>query len=44
VKWAKIEHYVRIDVGPERAKARVTDIDGKTIDEFELPARMAAAQ
>jgi len=40
VKFAKVEHYVRVDVGPDAAKARVIDIDGTVIDEFEMPARV----
>lgn len=39
VKYAKIEHYVRVDVRGDRAAARVIDINGETIDEFEISPR-----
>jgi len=43
VKYASAVTYVLANVGPQRTTVRVIDIDGKTIDEFELPARVAAA-
>jgi len=42
VKWAKIEHFVRVDVAAGRASARVIDINGETIDEFEILPRAVA--
>ncbi|UCH35980.1 MAG: metallophosphoesterase family protein [Armatimonadota bacterium] len=44
VKYAKIEHYVRVDVGPDKVAARVVDINGETIDEFEVAPRPAPAE
>jgi len=41
VKYASAVTHVRVEVGPERAAARVIDIDGKTIDEFEVRPRPA---
>ena len=43
VKYAKVEHFVRIDVGLDKAAARVIDINGATIDEFEMRARAPAS-
>jgi len=39
VKHAAVESLTRVEVGPDRAKVRVTDVAGKTVDEFELPPR-----
>ncbi|MBI4556459.1 MAG: metallophosphoesterase [Candidatus Hydrogenedentes bacterium] len=39
VKATKIEHYLRIEVGPEETKLTAIDIEGETIEEFEVPRR-----
>jgi len=43
VKYAKVHHYVCVDLGPERARCRATDVDGNTIEEFEVLARAVSA-
>jgi len=45
VKSAKIHHYVSVEAGPERAVARVTDIDGQMVDRFQMrPRALSGAQ
>jgi 3',5'-cyclic AMP phosphodiesterase CpdA len=39
VKSAKIEHFVVVDVGTDSAKLTAIDIDGNTIDQFEVQRR-----
>ncbi len=39
VKHAVVESFTRVDVGPQRAKVRVTNVAGNTVDEFELSPR-----
>lgn len=43
VKHAVVESLVRVDVGPDRAKVRVIDVAGNTVDEFELSPRPPSA-
>ena len=39
VKIAKVEHFVLVDVGLERARLRAIDINGHLIEEFEVAKR-----
>lgn len=39
VKHAAVESLSRVEVGPDRAKVRVIDVAGNTVDEFELSPR-----
>jgi len=39
VKAVAVVSFMRVDVGPEQAKVRITDVAGNTLDEFELAAR-----
>ena len=41
VKYVSAVTFVQVDVRPDRAAARVVDIDGKVIDEFEMLPRAA---
>jgi hypothetical protein len=43
VKYAQVESFTRIDVGPDGAKARVTDVAGNLVDEFQLAPRAQPA-
>jgi hypothetical protein len=43
VKRAVVASFTRVDVAPDRAKVRVIDPAGKTVDEFELLPRAQAA-
>ena len=43
VKRAVVESFMRVEVGPQRAKVRVTDVAGNTVDEFELSPRLQPA-
>ena len=44
VKYASVESFMRVDVGAERAKVRVTDVAGNTVDEFDLSPRLSSAR
>ena len=39
VKTASVESFMRVDVGPDKARVHVTDVAGNTVEEFELAAR-----
>jgi len=39
VKYARVESFARVDVGPAQAKVRVTDVAGNTVEEFGLSPR-----
>ncbi|MDM8005059.1 MAG: metallophosphoesterase family protein [Phycisphaerae bacterium] len=43
VKHAAVESIARVEVGPDRAKVRVTDVAGNMVDEFELSPRPQSA-
>jgi 3',5'-cyclic AMP phosphodiesterase CpdA len=43
VKHAVVESFARVEVGPQRAKVRVTDVAGNAVDEFELSPRSQPA-
>jgi len=39
VKTASVESFMRVDVGPDKARVHVTDVAGNTVEEFELSPR-----
>ncbi len=39
IKYKKIEHYMRIDVGPEKAVLKAIQLDGTVLDEFSVKRR-----
>jgi len=39
VKAASVESFMRVDIGPNQARVRVTDVAGNTVEEFELSPR-----
>jgi hypothetical protein len=43
VKTASVESFMRVDVGPNQARVRVTDVAGNTVEEFELSPRLQPA-
>jgi predicted phosphohydrolase len=43
VKALSVVSFVRVDVGPEQARVRATDVAGNVVDEFEMPARPQSA-
>jgi hypothetical protein len=43
VKAASVESFMRVDVGPDKARLRVTDVAGNAVDEFDLSPRMQPA-
>ncbi|HOW71132.1 MAG TPA: metallophosphoesterase family protein [Phycisphaerae bacterium] len=39
IRYAAVESFTRVEIGPDRAKVRVTDVAGKVVDEFSLSPR-----